>query len=130
MGLAEATSEGGPAMSNIPAEMPLFTKTYDFLAWLVPLTNHFPRLHRHTITRRLLEAALDFQESILEANSLRGSGRSERLRAADSYLSKIRLYLRLAHNWHWMNAGQYEHASRLIAELGRLLGGWQRITQA
>ena len=35
-----------------------------------------------------------------------------------------RLYLRLAHRWRWLNDGQYEHVSRLVAEIGRLLGGW------
>jgi hypothetical protein len=32
--------------------------------------------------------------------------------------------LRLAHRWRWLNDGQYEHVSRLVAEIGRLLGGW------
>lgn len=112
------------------AEMPLFTKTFDFLAWLTPATTHFPRLYRQTITARLLNAALDFQECILEANSLRGANRLARLQLADGHLSKVRLYLRLAHRCHWLNPGQYEHAARQVAELGRLLGGWQRITQA
>lgn len=65
------------------AEMPLFSKTFDFLAWLTPATNHFPRIYRHTITRRLLDAALDFQECILEANSLRGPHRLSRLQHAE-----------------------------------------------
>ena len=112
------------------AEMPLFTKTFDFLAWLTPATSHIPRLHRQTVTARLLNAALDFQEAILEANSLRGANRLARLQLADGHLSKVRLYLRLAHRCHWLNPGQYEHAARQVAELGRLLGGWQRITQA
>lgn len=115
-------------MKSEVAEMPIFTKTYDFVAWLVPLTNRFPKLHRHTLTRRLLDAALDFQESVLEANSQRGRARLEYLHAADGHLSKVRLYLRLAHHWHWISEGQYEHASRLVAELGRLLGGWQKVT--
>ena len=38
-------------------EMPIFTRTYDFLTWLLPATNHFPRAHPHTFTRRLLDAA-------------------------------------------------------------------------
>ena len=72
---------------------------------------------------------MDFQELILEANSVRGAQRFEQLQRADGRLSKVRLYLRLAHSRRWMSDGQYEHASRLVAELGRLLGGWQRITQ-
>lgn len=115
-------------MSEASPDLPIFTKTHDFLAWLVPLTNHFPRTHRHTITRRLLDAALDFQEQLLEANSQRNLHRLDRLIAADAQLSKVRLYLRLAHSWHWINLGQYEHASRMVAELGRLLGGWQKKT--
>ena len=30
-------------MTESRAEMTIFAKTYDFLAWLVPLTNNFPR---------------------------------------------------------------------------------------
>ena len=111
------------------AEMPIFAKCYDFLGWLVPLTRHFPRLHRQTITRRLLDAALDFQEQLLEANGLRGQQRLVCLQQADISLSKVRLYLRLAHRLRWIDNRQYEHASRLVAELGRLLGGWQRVTR-
>jgi len=40
-------------------EMPIFTRTFDFLTWLLPATNNFPRAHRHTLTRRLLDAAFD-----------------------------------------------------------------------
>lgn len=50
------------------------------------------------------------------------------LRKADSALSRLRLYLRLAHHWHWLNAGQYAHVSSLVAEIGRLLGGWLKQT--
>jgi len=39
-------------------DMAIFAKTFDLLTWLLPATNHFPRAHRHTITRRLLDATL------------------------------------------------------------------------
>ncbi len=116
-------------MSTDQVELPIFTKTYDFLAWLVPATNHFPRAQRHTVTQRLLDAALDFLECLVDANSLRGAARFTGLQAADAALDKVRLYLRLAHHWRWINAGQYEHVSRMVAELGRLLGGWQKLTR-
>ena len=48
------------------------------------------------------------------------------LAEADAALNVLRLYLRLAHRWHWLSDGQYEHVSRLVAEIGRLLGGWIR----
>ncbi|MCB9150920.1 MAG: diversity-generating retroelement protein Avd [Caldilineaceae bacterium] len=115
-------------MAQERSEMPLFTKTYDFLLWLTPAVQHFPKLHRQTITRRLLEAALDFQEAILEADSRRGRARLEYLTAADAHLKKVRIYLRLVHRLAWIGDGQYEHAAGMVAEMGRLLGGWRRVT--
>ena len=41
---------------------------------------------------------------------------------------ELRLYLRLARQWDWLSSGQYEHVSRLVAQVGRLLGGWIRQT--
>lgn len=111
------------------SDLPLFAKTLDFLGWLIPQANHFPRLHRHTITRRLLDAVLNFQERLFDANNVRGAARLERLSLAEAELDKVRLYLRLTHRLGWLTAGQYEHAARLVAELGRLLGAWRIITQ-
>ncbi len=104
---------------------PLFTKTFDFVAWLMPVTNHFPRTQRFLVTRRLLDAALDFQELILEANNLRMPARLEKLKLADAALDRVRIYLRLALKWEWLKPGQYQHAAGMVTEIGRLLGGWQ-----
>ncbi|MCB0243023.1 MAG: diversity-generating retroelement protein Avd [Anaerolineae bacterium] len=109
-------------------EMVIFTRTFDFLTWLLPATNHFPRAHRHTFTRRLLDAAFDFQERIEEANARKGQARLEQIRRADEALGKVRIYLRLAARWDWLNDGQYAHGAKMVAEIGRLLGGWQKQT--
>ena len=71
-----------------------------------------------------MDAALDLQEALIDAQGQRGRPRLEALRVADAALSKLRLYLRLAHRWQWINVGQYAHASAMVAEIGRLLGGW------
>lgn len=126
MGPPASAASGAAALSQSQPNTPIFSRAFDFLRWLVPVTNHFPRVYRHTVTQRLLAAALDFQERILEANELRGERRRERLDAADAALSRVRVYLRLSHSWKWLNDGQYEHAGRMVAELGRLLGGWKK----
>jgi hypothetical protein len=88
-------------------EMPIFTRTFDFLTWLLPATNNFPRAHRHSFTQRLLDAAFDLRERLEEANHRQGAARLERLRRADESLAKVRLYLRLAARWEWLSEGQY-----------------------
>ena len=105
-------------------EMVIFTRTYDFVSWLIPLTLNFPRSQRWIVTARLQAAALEFFELIVEANAQHGQARASRLRAADAELVKVRLYLRLCEHWRWFTPGQYRHASEMVAEVGRLLGGW------
>ena len=75
-------------MSTSHQEMPIFTRTFDFLTWLLPATNHFPRAHRHTFTQRLLDAAFDLRERLEEANWRQGSARLEKLREAESGVSQ------------------------------------------
>lgn len=106
--------------------MPIFTKTFDFLTWLLPATNHFPKAHRHTFTQRLLNAAFDLREWLEDANMRKGNARLERLHLADEALTRVRVYLRLAFRWGWLSDGQYKHVSGMTAEIGRLLGGWKK----
>ena len=72
-------------------EMVIFTRTFDFLKWLLPLTDHFPRVYRHSFTRRLLDAAFDLRERLEEANLRKGAARQERLGLADEALARVRL---------------------------------------
>ena len=104
----------------------ILSRLFDLLEWLIPKGESFPRAFRHTVTARLLGSSLDLSEQLLDAQALRGAARRARLALADSSLNKLRFYLRLVHHWHWLSAGQYEHVSRIVAEIGRLLGGWIR----
>lgn len=105
-------------------DMVIFTQAFDLLDWLLPKMERFPRPFRSTVTQRMMDAALDFQEALFEAKSQGGSTRQKHLRQADAALNRLRLYLRLAHRWHWLSNGQYQHVSSIVAQLGRLLGGW------
>ncbi len=110
------------------SEMPIFTRTFDFLTWLLPATNHFPRAHRFTFTQRLLNAAFDLREYLEQANYRQGKARLERLDRADEALNRVRTYLRLAVKWEWLTAGQYQHVAEMVTEIGKLLGGWRKVT--
>lgn len=108
--------------------MVIFTRTYDLLRWLLPHCEDFPKVHRFVITKRLQDAALDFHETLYLANAHSGRTRLNHLQTADAHLNKVRSYLKLIHQWGWLTVGQYEHVSRMVAEIGKLLGGWMRQT--
>jgi len=107
-------------------ESPIFSRLHDFLLWLLPHANQFPRAYRFTLAERVQRRALDLQETLIAAGLRRGPERLARLREADTQLAQLRQSLRLCHDLNLLTLGQYEHAARLLTEIGKLLGGWQK----
>jgi hypothetical protein len=105
-------------------ESPIFTRTYDLVCWLIPLTVKLPRQQRFVIAEALQRTALTFQECLIEAGSTNQP--LVLLKEADILLTKLRLYLRLSRDLQLISLGQYAHAAEKVTEIGRLLGGWQK----
>jgi hypothetical protein len=107
-------------------QSPIFSKTYDLLVWLIPTTTKFPREHRFVLAKAVQETALHFQEQLIEAGLGRGRMRQRALAQADVDLTKLRFYLRLCQDLGILTPGQYRHVAEIVAEVGRLLGGWRQ----
>ena len=103
-------------------QSPLFARTYDFIAWLIPLTVKFPRQQRFVVAAALQREGLHFQELLIEAAHQNKPGLL--LISADAELDKLRTHLRMSLDLGLVQPGQYEHAARLLTEIGKLLGGW------
>ncbi len=106
------------------------SRMFDLMLWLLPKVEKFPGAYRFTVTQRLMDALLDLQDDLATAESSRGQGRGQALLSADRHLVRLRIYLRLVHHWRWLSHGQYHHVSRMVLEIGRLLGGWLKSTQS
>jgi len=91
--------------------MPIFSKSYDLLVWLLKVTRHFPCQNRHNFTKRLLDSAFDFREHLEAANLRRITERFQVLSLADEALAKLQLYIKLATKMLWLSKGQYAHAA-------------------
>lgn len=107
-------------------QSPIFAKTYDMLLWLLPCTTKFPREHRFVLAKAVQETALHFQEELIEAGLWQGKARERALASADVTLTRLRFYLRLCHDLKLITPKQYRHVSEMVAEIGRLLGGWRQ----
>ena len=105
-------------------ESPLFTRTHDFLLWLLPQVQKFPRAYRFSLAERIQRNAMDFQDFIVSAGKSRGDERLTWLKKADIALEQIRFWLRLSQELELFKINQYEHAARMMVEMGRLLGAW------
>ncbi|MCB0200840.1 MAG: diversity-generating retroelement protein Avd [Anaerolineae bacterium] len=103
-------------------QSPIFTRTYDLLRWLIPVTIKFPRKQRFVLAEAVQRTALAWQEQLIEAAY--SPAPQQKLREADVTLTKLRTYLRLCNDLGLLTSGQYAHVSRMVDEVGRLLGGW------
>lgn len=101
---------------------PIFTRTYDFMEWLIPVTLNFPKSQRGVMARQIQAHLFNFYELLVDAAM---SDRPEPiLRQADAALTKLRAYLRLSRDLNLLKPGQYRRVSEMVVEIGRLLGGW------
>ena len=110
-------------------ESPLFVRTYDFLLWFIPHVQKFPRVYRFTLSERVQKLALDFQDTIVAAGKTQSAHRRNHLQSADIQLEQLRVWMRFARDNQLLTVKQYEHASRGMAEIGRLLGAWIKQTR-
>jgi 23S rRNA-intervening sequence protein len=95
---------------------------YQFLTWLMPIVEKFPRSQKFTIGDRIESLALDVLEALIEATYTRD--RTQHLRRANLGIEKLRVLLRLAADLRLLDRRRYEHAARTLDETGRLIGGW------
>ncbi len=105
-------------------ESPLFVRTYDFILWLIPQVQKFPRAYRFTLSERIQRLTLDFYDSLVAAGKSKGQARRERLSGADIQLEQLRVWLRYARDQNLITVRQYEHSIRQLKEVGSLLGAW------
>jgi four helix bundle protein len=107
-------------------QSPIFARTYDFLLWLIPRTTQFPREQRFVLARAVQEAALRFQEALIEAALSGEREKGQALARADVSLAQLRFYLRLCQDLTLISPRQYRHVAEMVTEIGRLLGGWRK----
>ncbi len=108
-------------------DLPVFVKWLDFLEWLLPVTERFPKRVRFTFSDRINRLALDVVEDLIEARYTRD--KQAHLRRANLRLEKLRVLLRLSQRLSFLDYKRFEYAMKQINEIGKMLGGWSRQQQ-
>jgi hypothetical protein len=107
---------------------PALEAMYRFILWLVPTVEKFPRSQKFLLGDRIQSTALDVLERLIEATYTRG--RQPMLAAANLGIEKLRLLFRLSFDLKFLDMRRYEHAARSLDEIGRLIGGWRKTSDA
>jgi hypothetical protein len=110
--MTDNTRRTGPALEAM----------YQFVLWLIPAVEKFPRKQKFLLGDRLQSTALDVLENLVEATYTRA--RERLLAAANLGLEKLRFLIRLAYDLKHFDMRRYEFAARAINDIGRLVGAW------
>jgi hypothetical protein len=101
---------------------PALEAMYQFLLWLIPTIDKFPRSQKFVLGDRIESAALDVMDALIAATYTRG--RDTMLANANLGLERLRFFMRLSQELRLIDARRYEYAARGLDEVGRLVGGW------
>lgn len=104
-------------------QSPIFSRTSDFIIWLLNHTEKFPKSERFRMAKRLEDSAFAFYELLIEATRSTKRKR-QHLVKADVELEKLRLYVRMSQHRNLTSISQYHFAAGALVEIGKLLGGW------
>ncbi len=107
---------------------PALEHSYQFVLWLVPTVEKFPRSQKFLLGDRLQSHAYGILEDLTEATYDRN--RVPILRRVNMRLQKMRIMFRIATDLKHLDRRRYEFAARSIDEIGRLVGGWIRADDA
>jgi hypothetical protein len=118
-------SAGGAGMKKLDDGAPVAVgKAYDFVLWLLPKVENFPRTHRFTVGERLTTHGLDLLTALVEAAYARQKG--ELLEQASRKVNSTRYLLRMAKDLKLMSIDAYGFSAEKLDEIGRMVGGWSK----
>ena len=103
-------------------------KTYQFMLWLIPTVEKFPRSLKFSLGDRVLNAGMEVLEGIIDATYSRK--KVFILRQTNLTIEKLRVLFRLTMGLRVITPKKYEFAIRSLDEIGRLIGGWMKSSHA
>jgi hypothetical protein len=108
-------------------EVDAVTKLYDFILWVIPKLDKFPRSQKFVLGDRIENLLLDLLELLIDAAYSRK--KAPLLRSANLKLEKLRYLMRLSKDLKLLNMKGYEFSARAIEGIGTSIGGWLKYSQ-
>jgi hypothetical protein len=111
----------------MPKEVDAIAKLYDYILWVIPKLEKFPRNQKYLLGDRIENILLDILDLLIEAAY--SKQKYESLRRANLKLEKLRYLVRLSKDLKLINIKSYEFSARAIDDIGTSVGGWMKYTK-
>lgn len=106
--------------------LPIIDAVYRMSLELNKMVVKFPRNQRPGLGRRIEEAGFNLLANLSQARYLNPSHKVTVLIQASTFLDNLRLLIRMSFDLGYLPVKRYEELSRILQDVGRMLGGWQK----
>jgi len=94
------------------------------LLWLIPIIDKFPRQRRFTLGDKIETKLLLILELLIEATYSQRNKKT--LSDANKSIAVVKHLWRLSFELKVIASKQYAYGSKLLVDLGKQVGGWQK----
>jgi hypothetical protein len=112
----------------MPKEIDAITKLYDYILWIIPKLERFPRSQKFLLADRIENLMLDLLDLLIEAAYTRN--KRSLLISANLKLEKLRYLVRISKDLKLVNMKSYEFSARAVDGIGKSIGGWLKYIQS
>ena len=110
--------------------LPIINKTYEAYKAIIDLNNRLEKRRRYSIGLSLENSVLDCMETLIMAKNAPKPLKAGYLIKAGSHLEIATLKLRLLLELALANETRIFQTQTILAEIGRMLGGWLKSVQS
>ena len=107
-------------------DLKILQKIYDMLAYGQICLKQFPKHEKHVLASDIRSTMYRMLELTIRAN--KKYHKNTTLQDLDIEIEVLRTFLRLSLDNHYMNIHKYEVWTKMISEIGKMLGGWMKAT--
>lgn len=107
-------------------EVDAITRLYDYILWMVPKLDKFPRSQKFVLGDRIETLLLDILDHLIDAAY--SKQKKAALRTANLKLEKLRYLIRLSKDLKFINLKSYAFSAASVDAIGRSIGGWLKYT--
>jgi len=107
-------------------QLTILTKLHDMAKYAYPALAQFPKSEKFAMVVDIKRCFNMVLEKAIEAS--KKYHKKTTLQEMDVELMKLRHYLRLSHELGFLPPKKYEILTGMVAEIGKMLGGWIKYT--
>lgn len=105
-------------------ELKILQKTYDMVQYGYICLRQYPKSEKFTLGSETKQCMLGLIRLMITAN--RRYYKKTTIQDLDVELDALRYYVRLAKDLGFLPFNKYENWIKMLSEIGRMIGGWQK----